>query len=71
MTHTTAIKQNLEPVYPEIHHLGQQVFYDKYEGKYYDSSTDLYLEPTDCRVPFYEFSRFKMVSDRNFKRVER
>lgn len=47
MTHETAKKQDLEPVYPEAHRLGLVVFWDFLEGKYYDASTDLYLEDFD------------------------
>jgi len=43
MTHETAIKQGLEPVYPEAHELGQRVFWDPREGQYYDAGTDLFL----------------------------
>jgi hypothetical protein len=44
MTHKTAIRQGLEPIYPEIHSLGTRIFYDTVAGKFYDASTDLYLE---------------------------
>ena len=47
MTHETARKQNLEPIYPETHELGQRVFWDPREGKYYDAATDLFLEDFD------------------------
>ena len=54
MTHNTASKQGLEPVYPEGHHLGTQVFYDTKAGQYYDASSDLYIYGLDCRIPFCE-----------------
>lgn len=44
MTHETARKQRLEPVYPENTQEGQFIFYDMNVGLYYDSSTDLYLD---------------------------
>lgn len=47
MTHETAKKQNLEPVFPEKHGLGTVIFWDSREGKYYDASTDLYLDDYD------------------------
>jgi hypothetical protein len=43
MTHNTARKQGLDPIYPENHPLGQRIFYDIREGQYYDAATDLYL----------------------------
>jgi len=45
MTHQTAKKQRLEPVFPEKSLYGRRIFYDPKEGKYYDSATDLYLDP--------------------------
>jgi hypothetical protein len=51
MKHETARKQGLDPVYPEQHELGLIVFYDTVAGRYYDSSTDLYIELGDCRIP--------------------
>ena len=47
MTHDRARLQGLEPVYPEAHELGQRVYWDAREGKYYDAGTDLYLEDFD------------------------
>jgi len=44
MTHATAKKQGLEPIYPIGHELSEVVFYDRSVGKYYDATTDLYLE---------------------------
>jgi len=43
MTHEIAIKQGLEPVYPEGTLLADRIFYDSKEGQYYDAHTDLYL----------------------------
>ena len=43
VTHKQAKQQNLEPVYPEGHELGERIFWDPNEGEYYDASTDLYL----------------------------
>ena len=43
MTHKTAIKQGLEPIFAEHTELGQRYFYDKAEGKYYDAATDLFM----------------------------
>ena len=43
MTHDTARKQGLDPVFPETHKWGQRIFYDPAQGDYYDSSCDLYL----------------------------
>ena len=50
MTHTTAKKFGLEPVFPENHEHGSRIFWDKFEGKYYDSHTDLYLEWNDLKA---------------------
>lgn len=47
MTHKTAIKQGLEPIFPEDTEKGQRYFYDTQEGKYYDAMTDLYLYDFD------------------------
>jgi len=43
MTHTEAIKQGLEPVYPMTNQWAERIFYDPREGQYYDAFTDLYL----------------------------
>ena len=42
MRHATAKKQGLEPIFAEDSELGQRMFYDSKEGKYYDATTDLY-----------------------------
>jgi len=46
MTHATARRQGLDSVYPETHEMGQRIFYDPMEGRYYDAATDLYLDPS-------------------------
>ncbi len=51
MTPETARKQGLEVVYPKGHELHEWIFWDPKEGKYYDSSTDLFLENDDPRIP--------------------
>lgn len=51
MTHATAKRQGLDPVYPESHELGLRIFYDTAAGKYYDAATDLYLELDDIKIP--------------------
>lgn len=47
MTHKTAKKQGLEPVYPEGTQLADRIFYDTKAGRYYDAHTDLYLYDFD------------------------
>jgi hypothetical protein len=47
MTHNTAKKQGLEPVFSEIHELGDRIFYCPREGKYYDAYSDFFLEDFD------------------------
>lgn len=47
MTHETAKKQGLDPIYPKEHDLGLRIFYDTKEGKFYDAECDLYLENFD------------------------
>jgi hypothetical protein len=47
MTHETAKKQGLEPVYPVGHNFSDRIFYDPREGKYYDSYSDFYLYDFD------------------------
>jgi len=44
MKHSTAKQQNLEPIFPENHELGQRIFYDPKEGRYYDAFTDFYMD---------------------------
>lgn len=51
MTHEIARKLGLDPVYPSGHELGNVVFYDFAEGKYYDASVDMYLDDRDSRIP--------------------
>lgn len=43
MTHDSARRQGLEPVYPEGHQYGDRVFWDAREGRHYDAYTDCYL----------------------------
>lgn len=47
MTHDTARKLNLEPIYPEHTQWADRIFYDPREGQYYDAYTDLYLYDFD------------------------
>lgn len=51
MKQETAIRQGLEPIYPAAHPLGERIYWDKKEGKYYDASTDLFLENFDPHNP--------------------
>lgn len=61
MTHKTAIKQGLEPVYPESHELGEWVFYDTSAGRYYDAGSDMYLEDTDYKLPGNYYSNVRQA----------
>lgn len=47
MTHETARKQGLEPVYPVGTQWSDRIFYDTREGQYYDAYTDLYMSDFD------------------------
>lgn len=44
MTHDTAKKQGLEPIFPECTEAGTLIFYDPKEGKYYHSGTDMFFD---------------------------
>jgi len=40
----------LERVFPPGHELRDRIFYDRYEGKYYDRATDFFLTLEEARA---------------------
>ena len=43
MTHETAKRQGLDPVFPENSPNGMRIFYDNKEGRYYDAAIDMFI----------------------------